>query len=661
MAFPLVAVALWVLVGTGGIALAQEVPPLVDEESRPVMTADPEGSIHIVWVEGELGTYDLLYSTGNGSSWTEAETVATGTSVFDLALLIRPDGVPCVVWSTLQLLESCREGGVWPEAEVVAERSYAASYRPAYSTAGELEVLYLEPTSSVFFDGQLLNQADQVVTFPEFVIDINGGFHGFWWDFTDDRGWLWAHSTDGGASWTAPLSLATDLPLAGGTLVGVDERGGVHSVLLGSDSVIHRQWTAASGWSEPDHLEFEIGVSAGDMVVAADGGVTVVGASRTNGVRTLVRPPGGPWRDEGLAPGTEGRTIDYVALAAGAGGRGVVLWHETGAVGFNLGRVGGESLVAAVPSIGDLNLEPLVIATTLALTAGMVVAIPFPAELFNNTLAAHHGEIRLWGRRRDKGSKRWWDSAGGVATFLVAAALLFGFLDPAFGINPGSLPVFIGLLVGVVITTLGFALPTMVQRRLRVGEWGRLRALPLALLVGAGCVLLSRAIGFLPGYLYGVVLGLAFSKEVSADQEASEARTAALVVVAISLISWVGLGVWRGGGGEGWAGTVIEAALATVVVAGFEALVIGLLPLAGMPGKPLFARFKTWWIAIWGISLVVFFHALVNPQSGYLADSALVPVATTMGLLLGFALLSVGFWGFFALRDRRRRESPPSP
>jgi hypothetical protein len=87
-------------------------------------------------------------------------------------------------------------------------------------------------------------------------------------------------------------------------------------------------------------------------------------------------------------------------------------------------------------------------------------------------------------------------------------------------------------------------------------------------------------------------------------------------------------------------------------VAAFEALVFGLLPIHGMPGRVLFQQKRWLWLAVWGVAVLAFFHVLVNPQSGYLVDTALVPVAATYGLLALFTLVSLGLWAWFRRQDR---------
>ncbi|HJU81566.1 MAG TPA: FGLLP motif-containing membrane protein, partial [Acidimicrobiia bacterium] len=297
--------------------------------------------------------------------------------------------------------------------------------------------------------------------------------------------------------------------------------------------------------------------------------------------------------------------------------------------------------------------DPLVVAASVALTAGMLFLIPFPAEIFNNTLAEHHDQIRAWfRRRRERPPSTFWERPGGVVLALLVITLLYGFLDPGFGFNPTSLPTFVGLLVGVLITTLGFALPAMILRRFGGRGWGRWRALPIALLVGVGCVVLSRLIGFLPGYLYGMVLALVFAGEVDEKAEANEVIVTALVLLGLAFAAWFGLGAVRASETSTLSET-IEAGLAMTTVAAFEGLVFGLLPIHGMPGRILFKSRRWQWAVIWGLALLAFFHVLVNPQSGYLVDTAVVPVATTYALLALFSLISVVLWAWFRPRPTR--------
>lgn len=322
------------------------------------------------------------------------------------------------------------------------------------------------------------------------------------------------------------------------------------------------------------------------------------------------------------------------------------------------GAAAAGALVDSVPSPADINLDPIVVAASIALTAGMLFLVPFPAEIFNNTLVEHHDRIKRWFRRRDRDGEsgvwgRWWV----VLLGLVAMALLYGFLDPGFGLGSGSLPLLGGLLVGVAVTTLGFLTPTKLMRRRSSGESGSMRVLPVALLVAVGCVLLSRLIGFLPGYLYGIALGLVFAGQVREDVEAREVLTTAMVLMVVAFGSWFGLGAVRDAE-PGAITDFAEAALAMTTVAAFEGLVFGLLPIHGMPGRVLFRERRLVWLIVWGLSVLAFFHVLVNPQSGYLVDTALVPTLTTYGLLGVFTLVSLCLWAWFRRQDRKTTAPP---
>ena len=65
----------------------------------------------------------------------------------------------------------------------------------------------------------------------------------------------------------------------------------------------------------------------------------------------------------------------------------------------------------------------------------------------------------------------------------VAAAFIYGFLDPSFGFDKASLAVIVGLFVSIVIATLAFELPNGIYAWSRTGAEVRLRALPAALVL----------------------------------------------------------------------------------------------------------------------------------------------------------------------------------
>ena len=315
------------------------------------------------------------------------------------------------------------------------------------------------------------------------------------------------------------------------------------------------------------------------------------------------------------------------------------------------------SFAASVPAPAEVSTDPIVLLQSAALAALLVFLMPFPSQLFNSTLETHEDEVRRWLRLDRIGSAvgklgAFWASWPGVALFTLLAAVLYGFLDPGFGVSLGSLATFLGMLFGIVLVTAAFALPVVLAHR-RLGDRWSLKVVPVSLLIGVACVLLSRLTGFQPGYLYGLLIGLAFARELSAADEGRATAIGAAVMLVVAFAAWLGLGALPDGDAFGL--VVLRTSLAALMVAGLEGVVFGLLPMRFLPGEPLYAWNRILWGVLLAIGAFAFFHILINPASGYLSDSSRTPLFTVVALLVGFSLVSVAFWAWF-----RFRGSPPA-
>jgi hypothetical protein len=326
-----------------------------------------------------------------------------------------------------------------------------------------------------------------------------------------------------------------------------------------------------------------------------------------------------------------------------------------------------------VPGPFDVSTDPVVIATGVAVATGTALLIPFPGALFNSTLEANAEEVGSWFRglrRRFKTassrlgrtpSGAFWQRPLGIVAFLVLSAVLYALLDPSIGFDPHSLWVVLGLLLGLVVTSLIFALPTAAYRWARARERPAIQVLPWTILVAIGCVLLTRLTAFQPGYLYGLLIGFTFAGELSVRDEGRATAIASAWVMALTVGAWFGLAVVRGASDpEGAIATLAATALTTVVVAGFEGLVFGMLPLRFLPGAAVFAWSRRTWTALFVLSAFGFLHVLINPRSGYLADTTRTPMLTIVVLFVVFGLLSVGLWAYFRFRPSRS-ETAASP
>jgi hypothetical protein len=246
-----------------------------------------------------------------------------------------------------------------------------------------------------------------------------------------------------------------------------------------------------------------------------------------------------------------------------------------------------------------------------------------------------------------------WASWPGLVVFTLLAGLLFSFLDPAFGPDSGSLATYVGMLAGIVLVTAAFAIPAVMAHR-RIGDSPALKVVPISLAIGVACVILSRLTDFQPGYLYGLLIGVVFARELSAADEGRATALGAAVMLAVAFASWLALGFLPDGDGFGL--VVGRTSLAGLMVAGLEGVVFGLLPMRFLPGEPLYAWNRMLWGVLLAIGAFAFFHILINPASGYLSDTSRTPLLTVVSLLVGFSLLSVAFWAWFRFRDETAPE-----
>jgi hypothetical protein len=246
-----------------------------------------------------------------------------------------------------------------------------------------------------------------------------------------------------------------------------------------------------------------------------------------------------------------------------------------------------------------------------------------------------------------------WRKPQGLALFILASALLYAFLDPTFGLSLRSVAEFLGLAAGLLVVTLAYGVPLIVYARNHAMSL-RIRALPATLAIGVGCVLISRISDFQPGYLYGLIVAFLFAG-VEMDKEGPPRALAAGVSLGAAFLAWVGLAFLRGAGaaGDEFSNTLVTTATVTVVVAGVENAVFGLLPLRFLPGSAVFNWNRRVWIVLLGLGVLAFAHVLLNPTAGYMADSTRTSFFTLVALLVGFGVASVLFWGYFRFRPAR--------
>jgi hypothetical protein len=90
-------------------------------------------------------------------------------------------------------------------------------------------------------------------------------------------------------------------------------------------------------------------------------------------------------------------------------GQTVSFIHETFFSPVGRGPVT-QSLRSSVPDPTQITLDPIVVVQSVALTAGVIVLVPFPSALFNNTLEENYAEVMGWLARLRAWAGRVWGS-----------------------------------------------------------------------------------------------------------------------------------------------------------------------------------------------------------------------------------------------------------
>ena len=324
------------------------------------------------------------------------------------------------------------------------------------------------------------------------------------------------------------------------------------------------------------------------------------------------------------------------------------------------------SFPSTLVSITHISKKAKDLARSALVGALFLLIVVFPAELFNSTLEANYDEIKGWFGPLNTAADRVGRMASGVppivafALYAVIGSLIGGLLDPKFGADAASAALVVGLLVSFVAITLGFAYVERRYMRTRYNDPGRLSVLPGTIAIGAVCVLVSRLAGFQPGYLYGLLAGFVFIRELDRGEAGRVTARSALVVLAVSLAAWI---VWTPFGHmaahahPGIFVLIVDAALAGIFVAGIESLVFGLVPLRFLEGEKLFGWNRLAWVGVYALGMFAFVHVLLHPGVAYQESPSGHAFVVALVLFVLFGGVSVALWAYF----RRRTPAAPEP
>jgi hypothetical protein len=345
-----------------------------------------------------------------------------------------------------------------------------------------------------------------------------------------------------------------------------------------------------------------------------------------------------------------------------------------------------EPLAATIATPGQVFHDMKHNIENAAIAVALMLGLTFPSTIFNQTFSANYDEIismiderrQRWRRlfRRNAAANPSRTSLANVDEIdatsipwfygvLVIGAILGAMLSPHFGLNTATVVAFASTIVAFALGTLiSWFVTRLFRQRRGYRTLAYRKALPMGLAIAALCVIISRISSFEPGYLYGVVVGVAFAETMNDRHNAHLTAISSLTTMGVALLAWF---VWipvnhfalEHSGIVPLA--VIDNVLGSIFIGGLVGTVIGLLPLALLPGRTLSNWRKDAWAALFFVALFLLIEVELRPAAGP-AKPAHAPVVTAIVLFVLFGAATFTMRRYFARRQDQRLALPaPAP
>jgi len=357
------------------------------------------------------------------------------------------------------------------------------------------------------------------------------------------------------------------------------------------------------------------------------------------------------------------------------------------------------AVAQSVPRPSDLTLTSEHVAYAAGGTVAMVALVAFPAALLDRTLEVNRHLMPWWmggGVRRrpvatgggDTPPPRplhpptigatgtppapppppprlsWariaWATAApalGLLTFSAVAAVLLALIEPKAGWNGRTAAFALGLFLALPLVTWAATRPGERYLRRLTGLRGRLRLVPAAIVLAASMAAFSRYAHFVPGFVFGLVIGYVapvdrWSRVAPGERHVHEGRAAlrgALWLLGLALVGWLGLAALHRAGDDGALWHVVLREMCTAVfVLGVEAVAIGLLPLPFLEGSRVLRWSRVRWALVFVPTVALFSYVLLTHyRTDVERDRVDDVLRDTVSLCAVFAMVTILLWVFF--------------
>ena len=352
---------------------------------------------------------------------------------------------------------------------------------------------------------------------------------------------------------------------------------------------------------------------------------------------------------------SENGTSEQASGATGNGGSG-------GDSGF-FAPLQRSALVESIAAPGDVDFSAKQLAGNFSLALLFILLSWFPAELINSVLKEHHhrfggkSKVRTW---LDRMEARLHSLPLPVlfVGFTTLGALIYGLLDPNFGFNQTTVLMLSAIFVGLVLISFAheYVRAWYVKRFLNVPA--HFETFPLGIALAVVLVFFSRLAHFQPGYVFGIVAGVAFRGEVETKEEGKSLAVASLATLVLALVTWLAWIPVRDAATLPHPGAVaiwFDALFAFVWIFAIQTVVFSLIPLRFLDGERVIKWSRACWLLLYLAGMFVFVTTLVHPTSEQYGGSSRATFWSMLILFVTFTVVAMSVWAWFRFEDHRKR------
>ncbi|WP_347755703.1 hypothetical protein [Agrococcus sp. ProA11] len=229
----------------------------------------------------------------------------------------------------------------------------------------------------------------------------------------------------------------------------------------------------------------------------------------------------------------------------------------------------------------------------------------------------------------------------GIAIGLVAAGALTALIDPRAGATIGTLRLAASATLGYAIEgLLGLLLVAWMLRRDGASVGVRFR--PVSLLIVLGAIVVSRIVGFEPGFVFGIVLALIFLRP-SPTHEQRAALLELGYLAALGVAAWMVYSVIQvNAPPTGPLGLLGVETLAGLTIGCLMALPLLLSPVGALPGRALWRRSRMLWAGMITAAMALVIWVVMPFPAAW--DAVHTPVVAWVVLLAVYSVVAAALW-----------------